>query len=244
MELKIYGRSGDVLGKPWTSEDAQSNRNLQPSSIFAKYIISSLTNKTTNELMNIAFRTVEISSYGDDIRRRFVENTGNTLKHRMREWYNFFSGKLVLIDAIKDRLKNQHSSFHFRSGTFDISSAIRNNMPSFRISAYNLSEMIAIGGVQEVEITGRVINEHFPSISHNYYRGNINSPHSVKVHLKIIMKDWFGVDEDDFTNFRPAALVDREGLAALWILQHQREFLPFINEFEHNLDFEVSLGSY
>ncbi|HEX8545486.1 MAG TPA: hypothetical protein VF691_00915 [Cytophagaceae bacterium] len=58
----------------------------------------------------------------------------------------------------------------------------------------------------------------------------------------MLFKDWFGVDEGDFTNFRPAALLDRRGLAALWILQHQRGYRPFINVFEYRVSMTIDLG--
>ena len=102
--------------------------------------------------------------------------------------------------------------------------------------------MIAIGGVQEVEITGTVLNDK-PGFDYWDKYGRINnSPHQVTIRFNILLKDWFGVDESDFTNFRPAALMDRRGLTGMWILQHQRGYQPFINIFEFSTILKVNLG--
>jgi len=43
---------------------------------------------------------------------------------------------------------------------------------------------------------------------------------------------------------RPAALLDRKGIAALWVLQHQRGYKPFINVFEYNTHVDVNFGTW
>lgn len=58
-----------------------------------------------------------------------------------------------------------------------------------------------------------------------------------------MIKDWYGVDESDFTNNRPVAQISRDSLTALWVLQHQRGYRPFINilQYTHNLEINSAL---
>lgn len=154
------------------------------------------------------------------------------------------SGKDKLLKAIKDIFKGSHSLFYINRGEIDLSSAISHNWPSFRLSIVNPSEMIAIGGVQEVEVYGKIKGQSFGYDFWDRNGKSHNSPHEVKIDLTILLKDWFGVDEEDFTNNKPPALVDREGLAALWVLQHQRSYSPFVHIFSYKYEnMYVNLGS-
>lgn len=49
--------------------------------------------------------------------------------------------------------------------------------------------------------------------------------------VEIIIKDWFGVSEGDFTNNDFASLFGKKSLTCFWILRHQRGYKPFVNQF-------------
>lgn len=172
------------------------------------------------------------------------KNTGDTKKFAINKWYNdYFSGKSAFFNAIEKEIQAHHSSFHYYKDRIDVSAAIKNNMPSFRMSPFNMSETIAIGGIQEVEVTNLWLNQEF---GYDYWDGNGRihaKPHSTTVKFQVLLKDWFGVEEKDFTNFRPAALLDRRGLTAMWILQHQRGYRPFITIFEYIITMKINLGT-
>jgi len=156
MRLKIYGRHGNVFARKDRFEDATSHNNLRPSSPYAISYINELQTKNNNELLERAFRTISVSKYGNAIFENFIHKDGRTIAHKFNVWNDFMSGKENLLNAIEDILKENHSSFHLNSGEIDLSNAIRSNWPSFRTSFVNLSEMIAIGGVQEVEVYGEI----------------------------------------------------------------------------------------
>ncbi len=244
--IKIYGRQGNVNAARGVNQDTQSHVGLQPSSLYGEHIIffSQLEEKTDEELLETAFSTLSNSGYGTAIRRQFALNTGETMKHTVHNWYNdHFSGKTDFFAAIEKEIQAHHSSFHYYRDRIDVSGAIRDNMPSFRFAPFNVSEMIAIGGIQEVEVSNLWLNQEF---GHDYWdgKGNLNvTAHTTTIRFKILLKDWFGVDEGDFTNLRLPAWLDRRGLTALWMLQHQRGYNPFINVFEYFITMKIKLGT-
>ena len=242
--ISIYGRVGDVFAQTGKNEDSQSHTGRKPKSLYGDVILAAngLTSMSDAELLEVAFGILSFSNYGSRIVKAFAGKTGNPLYHKMTTWFNFASNKGELTEAIRQKIIKNHDRFHFNGGLIDISDAVKANMPTFRKSILNLSEMIAIGGVQEVEIKGTIVNERQ---GYDFWDRNgdiFNSPHRVDIDFTILLKDWFGVDEDDFTNFRPAALVDRRGLAAMWVLQHQRGYKPFINIFEFRTIVTILLG--
>ena len=60
--------------------------------------------------------------------------------------------------------------------------------------------------------------------------------------MEVTFKDWFGVDEYDITNLRHAAWIGRRPVAAMWVLQHQSGFKPFINIFKLKTMVTINLG--
>ena len=242
--IRIYGRKGNVNASYFLRGDTTHHVGQMPESWYGKLIFKELKlhEKENSELIEMAFETVLSSKYGVRIKQNFVDKTGEPLKHKLGSWnIDFNTGRNALYEGIKKELREKHAHFHYH-GRIDISRALALNHPSFRLAPFNLDEMIAIGGVQEVEVEDRSWTQ---SIGYDYWdkNGNIHAkPHIVKIKFRILLKDWFGVDEDDFTNFRPPALADRAGLAALWELQHQRGYPPFINIFEHEVSMEVELG--
>lgn len=244
IPIKIYGRRGNVNASYFLRGDTSHHVGKVPESHFGKtkLRLHDFDKMENHELLEIAFKTVLYSRYGQRIKENFERKSGETLYHRLGSWAtDFNTGRNALYEGIKKEIQEKHANFHSH-GRIDISRALALNHPSFRIAPFHLDEMIAIGGVQEVEVEDRGWTEN---IGYDYWdkNGKIHSKaHTTLIKLKISLKDWFGVDENDYTNFRPAAMVDRKGLAALWVLQHQRGYPPFINIFEHEVSMKIELG--
>ncbi|MGY0035143.1 hypothetical protein [Pedobacter sp. NJ-S-72] len=238
--VTIYGRFGNTESRRGKEEETQSHKNLEPKDKAAKaYLLTwGLTKMTDNNLLNLAFEPLNNSDYGPKIKNYFMTRLGQVNEMKMERWVSEFTNKNALFESIARDIKANHTMFHdSRGGRIDVSKSIELNMPNFRVSPTNLSEMIAIGGVQGREIKNNVIRENFEQSSLDRYGKGTNKPHTANISLEVLIKDWYGVDESDFTNFRPAALFARKPLAALWVLQHQRGYKPFINlfKYEHNL---------
>ncbi|WMJ74396.1 hypothetical protein RCC89_14655 [Cytophagaceae bacterium ABcell3] len=218
---------------------------MKPSTALGQRIldIHKLESKTDNELIDIAFSSFSFCKYRMQVISHFRKNHGSPLSLRMLEWISFLSNKNRLFSAIQEKIARHHNAFHhIKPYTLDISSEIRLNWPSFRTSFPNLSEMIAVGGIQEVEIFSKNISQQLGFDYWNKFGRIQNSPHKVKVPLTVLLKDWFGVDEEDYTNTRLPALLDKEGLAALWVLQHQRGYKPFINILRYETILDINIG--
>lgn len=240
--ITIYGRNGNVEGRRGKEEETQSHKNLEPKDKAAKaYLLTwGLTKMTDNNLLNLAFEPLSNSIYGNNIRRYFTTKLGQTNSIELKNWVSELTNKNSLFESITRDIKANHNVFHDnRNGRIDISKSIELNMPNFRISPVNLSEMIAIGGVQEVEIKNDLIRESFEQNFLDRFGKGTSKPHTANIKLEVLIKDWYGVDESDFMNFRPAALFARKALAALWVLQHQRGYKPFINIFKYHHNLKV-----
>ncbi|WP_367866391.1 hypothetical protein [Pedobacter sp. WC2423] len=240
--VTIYGKTGDVEGRRGREEETQSHKGMQPKGRLAKaFLLSwSFAQMTDNSLLDIAFQPLSHSDYGNQIRSYFVNRKGRTNDMVMQRWVSEFTNKNDMFEAIARNIKNNHNMFHdTKGGMINISHAIELNKPNFRVSPINLSEMIAIGGVQEVEIRNNSIRESIEQSTIDRFGKGHNKPHSATVKLDILIKDWYGVDEDDFMNLRPAALLGRKAIAALWVLQHQRGYKPFINVYHYTHDLKI-----
>ena len=130
--------------------------------------------------------------------------------------------------------------------TVDVSDLLRRSRINFRVDP-NLSMVIAMGGVHEVQIrtvynreeyhTPQLVGQYWPAPGNAYGSRSTLKPHSdMIIRLRIVLRDWFGLDEDDFAVSewvdRPGktliSTLGREALTAFWVLQHQRGFRPFI----------------
>lgn len=251
MNIRIRGREGDVEQARGANEDSQYHgpgNPLQPRSWYAKRILewNDLERRSDGDLLDRAFGIVRKTKYGNAIFERFKSRSGETLTHRIDVWHSDVStSKRDLLEAISRKIAAHHVAYHFgKINEIDVSPEIRANRPSFRFSPLNPSETIAMGGVQEIEIASNRFGE---SRGGDYWdrNGHIhNHPHTARYGLDILLKDWFGVSENDFTNFRPAALLDRVGIAALWVLQHQRGYRPFVNVFGYSAYVDVNFGAW
>jgi len=131
----------------------------------------------------------------------------------------------------------------------DCSFILDNAKLSFRNDVFNPSLTIAMGGVQEVSISTIFVKEEkhsygsSPNFGGSSFGGSamdsLNYTHKdYVITLEIKLRDWFGVDEDDFAannySSRGRAVkslvtkLGREELTAFWILQHQRGYKPFV----------------
>ncbi|HEX8545485.1 MAG TPA: hypothetical protein VF691_00910 [Cytophagaceae bacterium] len=158
--IKIYGRVGDVEAARGRNQDSQSHRNLNPSSKYGELIliVSELRSKKDSELMDVAFQTLEYSVYGKAIKENFRIRSGETLYQKLNNWkVSFLTGRHSFLEGIKKEIIKNHDTFHsFGGKAIDVSTALRMYRPSFRTAPFNLDEMIAIGGIQEIEVNREV----------------------------------------------------------------------------------------
>lgn len=106
--------------------------------------------------------------------------------------------------------------------------------------------MIPMGGVQEVMVItkkvvkdkntfNRIMDTKLRDFGESLKRYNDDI---YEITINIILKDWFAVDEGDFsfsdyssgwsTTKSLVTAMGREALTAFWILQHQRSYRPFV----------------
>jgi hypothetical protein len=191
-----------------------------------------------NELIEIAFTTVMYSSkYGETIKNHFIANSGCECNHG--DMGNLKGVFINLISVIEEKVKKEYqNNYPVVRLPIDVTKEIEDNVISFRLSIFHKSEMIAIGGVQQIEAEGR-LRSFYKGDSIITNQGTKHLPHVLNIELKFIIKDWFGVDEEDVYKNGFATFLDREGLAALWVLQHQRGYKPFINRFEYKTNITV-----
>lgn len=243
-KVRIKGRKGNVDYNFSTSEDGRYNigQGLESHWGATRHRLYDMHSKDNDELIDIAFKNVLRTPYGLGLLRHFKGRTGQPKTFILQDWdRDFWTGRNALYDAIANEVIEQHANFHC-GYTIDISSALSKTHPSFRLAPFHLDEMIAIGGVQEVEVEDR---SFWDSEGYDYWdaQGRIKSKdHTIRVKFRITLKDIFGVDEADFANYRIPSLVDGKGIAALWTLQHQRGYPAFIAKFQHDVTMDLNLG--
>ena len=168
------------------------------------------------------------SSYAKDLEDRFRAKDGNSLIHDWAKWpIRITTNMYSLLYAIRGKIYLGYKN----NSTQDITSEIENNMIKFT-NPINLQEAMAFGGIQALELNGyltKVLIQGSLVDSSNILKNNLYVPTILEVRLEFILKDWFGVDEQDVYNNRLAAQLGREALAAFWVLQHMRGFRPFMN---------------
>jgi len=131
-----------------------------------------------------------------------------------------------LLNALKDKIY-----LAYRSGfPENVVPEIQANMINFS-SLRILVEAMAFGGIQEVELKGYLskVKREGKGDYLTKFGDIFHDPTILEIRLEFVLKDWFGVDEEDVYKSSVATQLGREALAAFWILQHQRGYKPFIN---------------
>jgi hypothetical protein len=212
-----------------------------------------LKDLSDRELWEIAFYMVRhLPDYGRESAEHFWHNSGTELIHTHAKKSLLEKGPLrKLLDAVNRKV----SDTIFRNGKrvfpipdIDVTDVIRDNFPSLKMDqfkfvdkAFNISEIGVFGGIKEVTITGQLedltnYTDFASQFSDNY------QPYS----LLIILKDLFGVSEDDVVNAAEPAVLQRYQLAAFWLLQHQRGYKTFVNtlQFDRHHEFAQNNTQY
>jgi hypothetical protein len=214
----------EKLGKP--TDNYSFIRDYLPRALFAegKFSVTPLKNQSDYQLIELLFQKVCISDHGQKIKNHYMRNLSVDLEHNMNRWisastpiFNRQTGLPQLIEAIKTAVKDNYRDRE-DFPCVDVSSCIEQNWLSFRESYFDLDELIPFGGVEQIEIEGELLAYNI-----------IKRDYELKVKLNFTFKDWFGVDEDDVVKMAISTGIDRDGLAAFWVLQHQRGHKPFIN---------------
>ncbi|GHT61729.1 hypothetical protein AGMMS50239_13280 [Bacteroidia bacterium] len=195
-----------------------------------------LEEMNNDRLIQIAFSPFSFSKYGKEIKEHFSltnKQAGTDLRLKIDKWYNSDTNKDLVVDFIKDKLKEAYTSKKGIMQEIIVPKDLLKKL-TFRTSIKNMSEMIAIGGIQYVNLKGYLLDVKWGGKSWNSQGKIIESSTIIQVQLDFVLGDWFGVDEDDITNNGIAAQLGRKELAALWILQHQRGYHPFICFYEYS----------
>lgn len=180
---------------------------------------------TDDELITILFRKFKLfTKYGEVLEQHFRLNTGEDLIHHLDYWAD---GRFTKRDNLVRALREPTISAYKSNTVVDVTEIISKNFIDFSTTEDTsmIGERAAFGGIQEVGIMGFLTDEKI----NNRILGIPTIPPFIKVEYRFLLKDWFGVDEEDVYKNQDSTQMDREGLAAFWILQHQRRYKPFIN---------------
>lgn len=204
-----------------------------------------LKDLTDNQLINLLFCNFKLfTKYGDKLEEHFKNNTGHDLIHNLDKWKD---GKRTNKDALIESICKKVESA-YRTGRFpvNVTKDIQKYWLDFTKAKFTMTgEAAAFGGVQEVGILGFLLSEKIGKLNSLDARGKtIYYPTTIKMELRFVIKDWFGADEEDIYKNEFAAQLDRKGLAALWILQHQRGYKPFINIITYKETVSFSFNNY
>jgi hypothetical protein len=183
-----------------------------------------------NELLKIMFLPFKLfaSKYSGDLEKQFRKKSGVTLD--LDPWAKWPNRKTTHLDDLLAALKSK-IQIAYRGGlTQDVTPEIQANWIDFS-NVLTRQEWMAFGGIQEVELKGYLSKvkqagkgDYFDKSGKVHHEATI-----LEVRLEFVIKDWFGVDEEDVYKNTMATQLVRDSLMAFWILQHQRGFKPFIN---------------
>ena len=203
---------------------------LIPTAVYGDYNLSKfkrkpLQNLNNDDLITVLFENLKtFTKYGDTLKQHFRNNTGDDLFHHLDNWPDgYTTNKNNLVKALRDTII---SAYKLKT-VLDVTNIIKQkeNLINFsNAKILMLGEAAIFGGIQEVGIKGFLKNER---IGIKMIGKPVKS--FIEVELRFVLKDWFGVDEQDVYKNELSTQLDREGLAAFWILQHQRGYRPFIN---------------
>jgi hypothetical protein len=189
-----------------------------------------LKDLSDEELLKIMFLPFKLfaKDYFDKLEKQFTDNTGAT--REWDTWTEWPNRKTTHLDQLLAALKSKIQIAYSSGSVQDVTPEIQANWIDFS-SIWTMPERMAFGGVQEVELKGYLSKvkqvgkgDYFDKSGKVHHEATI-----LEVRLEFVIKDWFGVDEEDVYKNTIATQLVRDSLAAFWILQHQRGYKPFIN---------------
>ena len=186
-----------------------------------------LERMNNEELLKNMFAPFKLfaKDYCTRLEKQFRINDGETLEWTFEKWPDREVTNLDnLLNAIKDKIY-----VAYRKGfPENITPEIQANMIDFS-DFHILPEFMAFGGVQEVELKGYLVKVKRAGKGDYFNKSKKHDPTVLEIRLEFVIKDWFGVDEEDIYKNSLATQIGREYLAAFWVLQHRRDYQPFIN---------------
>lgn len=119
------------------------------------------------------------------------------------------------LDKLLSAIKNKIYLAYLGGITQDITPEIKENWIDFSFFSI-LQEYMAFGGIQEVGLKGYLSQVKHKGTGDNFDQfGKIYHDATIlEIRLEFILKDWFGVDEEDVYKNTTATQMARDALAA------------------------------
>jgi hypothetical protein len=207
------------------------------------YKTEPLDQMSDEKLLQILFSfPLSRSKYIHRIKEQFIKKDDTDLRFTIDSWNTGITKKNGVINCIKNELYN---AYKYNGGITQIITVpdILLREITFTGSISNLSEMLAIGGINYKQVTGYLLFEQWVKKQNRWKGENVQTP-TIVVQLDFLIGDWFGVDEYDVTNNKFAAIFARRQMAAFWVLQHQRGYPPIRCWYDYteflNLQFDIT----
>jgi hypothetical protein len=232
----IYPKENDSQTMP--------NYGAQPLTKSGKEILSGkykkLLDMSDGQLLNIMWGKGglhQVAPYLKNIiSSHFRGRTGREITVPMPDSYwniNDFNNRSKIVADITDAIRRALDEKKWDDNLnyeIDASFILDQANLSFRSDFFNPSMAIVMGGVAEARVRTAKVQQN------NGVMLDIFNNKEYTITIEIILRDWFGMDENDFAennwyNNPGKAFVTwggREALTAFWILQHQRGYPSFI----------------
>jgi len=236
---------------PGTDDHSSSYEEIPPDNSTARKATDELQGKTNSELQSIMWWEIKLLGDKDvyqSVKTRFEENTGlkNVVNVPISEFPNGPSWN-SLINNIRTGLSNQLAQTNGDITKVWLNAYINPiNFGGKPNMLFDPSYASVLGDTRQIEIIChnvtyvKVIPSSDPST-------NPNLSFTYTADIEIVVLDRFGVSESDVYDDNAATEFPggRRTLAAYWVLQHQRGYQSFINEFHFRLNITgIHFGSY
>jgi len=225
----LIGSSGDVMrpknNKKEATQSSGPDSPAYPQTEEGKEKVAEydqLTNKQLGRKMANGFQnpvTGNWKPYSQEVIKYFAKNEGDIWHTVVSPSDNPIGDEWAMLkNGIRDGIFEEYIKKGQPLEQFDISTYI--NPPDFNY-LNNGAFTALIGKSNQVDVILRNID----------IVKNANGNVEFTAEVEIIIKDWFGVSEGDFTKYDFASAAAKKALTSFWILQHQRGYKPFINQF-------------
>ena len=206
----------------------------QPPILVPRKPFAKMTNEELLRIMFEPFKLVSyfkwfVNDYSGKLEKNFRDGNGMTLPHHLKKWPD---KNKTNLNKLFEELKGKIHLAYWGGISQNVTSEIQKNWLDFSNASWRMiGESMAFGGIQEVELKGYLSQIKHAGKGDQFDKfGNVFHDSTIlEIRFEFIIKDWFGVDEEDVYKNSYATKLIRDSLAAFWVLQHQRGYRPFIN---------------